>query len=108
MSGGGEEESPRKRRGRGGGEAAEEERRKFRRAKLRAHIDGLEARRPLHAVHALRVRRLVEGVANLLDDSLHLLGDLLLLGAAERGDAGEREQGEQAAYGAHLGAGGAE
>jgi hypothetical protein len=80
---------------------------KFSGAILRAHIDGLEARRPLHAVHALRVRRLVEGVANLLDDSLHLLGDLLLLGAAERGDAGEREQGEQAAYGAHLGVGGA-
>lgn len=101
VSGGGEEESPRRRRGRnsaGANSGAQ---------KLRAHIDGLEARRPLHPVHALRVRRLVEGVANLLDDSLHLLRDLLLLGAAERGDAGEREQGEQAAYGAHLGAVGA-
>ena len=92
-------------RGCGGGEAAG---RNSRAQKLRAHIDGLEARRALHPVHALGVRRLVEGVANLLDDSLHLLRDLLLLGAAERGDAGEREQGEQAAYGAHLGAGGAE
>ena len=76
------------------------------RAKLRAHIHGLEARGPLHPVHALGVRRLVKRVANLLDDSLHLLRDLLLLRAAERGDAGESEQGEQAAYGAHLGAGG--